>query len=78
MFIISVIVMFIISWDLTLVMVAPLPILVLLILPCGNKVRTISKERQDKISDANSWSEECFSNIRTLKSFGNEYYSHVI
>jgi len=78
MFLISTCAMFFLSWKLTLVLIIPIPVLVLIIVPFGICLRSISKERQDMISNANAWSEECFSNIHTLKSFGNEWYSHVI
>jgi len=78
MFIISTLAMFFLSWKLTLVLIIPIPILIIIIVPFGTILRTISKDRQNMISNANAWSEECFSNIHTLKSFGNEWHSHVI
>jgi len=78
MFAIFTLSMFFLSWKLTLVLILPIPLLAVIIYPFGIVIRQISKERQEKVAAANAWSEECFSNIHTLKSFGNEWYSHVI
>jgi len=41
-------------------------------------MQKISIERQMKNLDANNWSEENITNILTVKSFANEYFSHLI
>lgn len=73
MFIVSVGAMFVLSWQLSLVLLVPIPVLILLIVPCGIRLRKIAKDRQEKIANANSWSDECFGAIHTLKSVSNEW-----
>jgi ABC-type multidrug transport system fused ATPase/permease subunit len=61
-----------ISWRLTLVMLAVVPVLAISAVRYGKFVKAISKSVQDALADASSTAEEAVSNVRTVRSFASE------
>ena len=76
--VLSVAIMFLISWKISCVLLIPIPIFIVIMYPMGNYMQKISIERQIKNMDANQWSEENINNILTVKSCANEQFSHLI
>jgi ATP-binding cassette subfamily B protein len=62
------------SWQLTLVMLAALPALVLLAVAFGRGIRRQARDAQDRLADANVIVEETLQGIAGVKAFGNERY----
>jgi ABC-type bacteriocin/lantibiotic exporter with double-glycine peptidase domain len=75
--------LFVISWKLTLVMLAIVPLLVLSAAAYGRFIRRMSKEYQDALAGASDVATESLGNIRTVRAFGMEpaegvrYAEHV-
>jgi ATP-binding cassette, subfamily B (MDR/TAP), member 9 len=60
------------SWQLTLLSLVSVPVVVVVAQRYGNWMRDINKDVQDRLADCNSSSEEAFSAIHTVRSFGAE------
>lgn len=60
------------SWKLTLFMLAILPVVVILAVIFGGRIRKYSKEVQDASADSNTVVEESLSAIATVKAYTNE------
>lgn len=67
-----IILLFVISWKLTLVMLAVLIPVVLSIQVYSGLEKKLVKQAQDKKADATVVAEECFSHSRTVKAFAQE------
>lgn len=65
-------ILFSISWKLTMLMFAILPILAGISFGYGRFIRALSKQVQDVLASATTVAEETLSAIRTVKSFGSE------
>jgi len=61
--------LFVLSWKLSLVMVAVVPAVAISAVVYGRYVRTLSKEQQKALADASEVAEESFAAIRTVRSF---------
>lgn len=70
----GILILFIKTPQLTLFMLAIVPILALVGLAFGKFIRKLSKETQDKLATANIIVEETLQAIATVKSFTNENY----
>lgn len=70
--VISLVILFIISWKLTLITLAGVIPIVFFAMFFGLKVRDLSKVVQDVKAEIGQVSEEAISNIRTVKAFANE------
>lgn len=70
--IVSLVILGFISWKLTLVTVFGIIPFALFAICLGIKMRTLSKDLQDKKSELGQVSEEAISNIRTVKAFASE------
>jgi ABC-type multidrug transport system fused ATPase/permease subunit len=66
------ILLFIISWKLSLTMLLALPIFVFLALLFGRFIKQLSKTKQDAIATSNVYAEEAFTNIRVVQAFNQE------
>ena len=66
------ILLFVLSWQLTLIMVASLVPVILAINIYSAKEKKYVKQAQDRKADASVIAEECFSNSRTVKAFAME------
>ncbi|KAF0977063.1 hypothetical protein FDP41_003716 [Naegleria fowleri] len=64
--------LFFISWKLTLVMLAVVPILVVVALIYSKYIKNVSKQMQDALANSTDVAEETFSNLRTVRSFTME------
>jgi len=69
----SFVLLFKISWKLTLVLLSIVPIYTILTILFGKLNKKLAKRYQDMLANNSVIAEECFSNIRTVKSFGSEY-----
>eukprot|EP01017_Pseudomicrothorax_dubius_P008205 TRINITY_DN12672_c0_g2_i7.p1 TRINITY_DN12672_c0_g2~~TRINITY_DN12672_c0_g2_i7.p1 ORF type:complete len:572 (-),score=107.99 TRINITY_DN12672_c0_g2_i7:59-1774(-) len=68
----SVIVIFLISWKLSLLLLAMVPILAGLTIFASSFGRKFSKDYQDALAEGSIVAEEAISNIRTVKTFSSE------
>eukprot|EP00842_Homolaphlyctis_polyrhiza_P003875 jgi/Hompol1/4489/HPOL_000551-RA len=74
----TVIVMFSLSWKLTLIMLVCVPLVVVGAAIYGNHVSNLQEVFQDKLAESQSVAQEVFSQIRTVRSFAKEQYSQSI
>eukprot|EP01089_Gocevia_fonbrunei_P013514 TRINITY_DN3471_c0_g1_i1.p1 TRINITY_DN3471_c0_g1~~TRINITY_DN3471_c0_g1_i1.p1 ORF type:complete len:658 (+),score=140.06 TRINITY_DN3471_c0_g1_i1:50-2023(+) len=72
--IIGTLILFLISWKLTLVMLSVFPILIIGAVFYGRYVKSLSKQKQDALAKATDVADEAFTNIRTVRSFSSEQY----
>ncbi|KAJ1544896.1 Multidrug resistance protein 1, partial [Nowakowskiella sp. JEL0078] len=70
--IVSLFILFAISWKLTVVMFSVVPVVVFGSMVYGNIVSEISEKFQDKLADATSVAQEVISQVRTVRSFAKE------
>ena len=66
-----------ISGKLTLLMLALVPIVIVIAIIFGKKIKGLSKEAQDKIADSNVIVEETLQAIATVKAFVNEAFESL-
>lgn len=62
------------SGNLTLVMISTFPILIVVAILFGRKIRGISREAQDRLADSGTVVEETLQGIANVKAFANEGY----
>lgn len=62
------------SYELAIIMLSIIPLLALLTVYFGRKIRNISKIVQDKIAESNIIVGETFQGISNVKSFANEFF----
>jgi hypothetical protein len=67
--------LFFISWKLTLVMFAVMPVVIGSALFYGKKFKNLQKSYQDELANANSIADESMSNIRTVRAFSLEKWA---
>ncbi len=60
------------SWQLTLFMVAVVPVVVLIAKTYGRAIRRMSRAVQDRLAEATEIAEESLSGIRTVRAFARE------
>ncbi|XP_062502331.1 ABC transporter B family member 1-like isoform X2 [Corticium candelabrum] len=68
----SLVFMFVLSWKLTLVLLAVVPIVSIGAVIYGNYIKKLRKQFQDLLAEAGTVAEESISSIRTVRSFSNE------
>ncbi len=68
----ALIVMFVVSWKLTLMVLLAGPLIVLPAIFAGRKIKTLSRDGQDKLADASARAGESLSNIQTVQAFTRE------
>ena len=68
------IIIFVMSWRLTLMMLAIVPIAVLGMILLGRWVRKISRQAQDALAETSATAEEALGGVRIVKSFAREPY----
>ena len=71
----TLVIIFVISWRLTLVMIAVVPLLAVSAVRYGKFVKGVSKQVQDALASASATAEETISNVRTVRSFASERWS---
>ncbi len=64
------------SFYLSLLMLATFPLIVVLAIFFGKRIRQLSKERQDELAATNVVVEETLQSINTVKAFTNEWYEY--
>lgn len=62
------------SYKLTLIMLGTLPVVIIIAVIIGKKVKSFSKETQNKISESNVIIEETLTAIQSVKAFANEFF----
>ena len=62
------------SYKLTLIMLGTLPVVIIVAVIIGKKVKAFSKATQEKVSESNVIVEETLTAIQSVKSFANEYF----
>ena len=62
------------SWELTLFMLAVVPVVALLTAFFGKRIRKRSKETQDAVADSNTIVEETLQGIQSVKAYVNEWF----
>jgi len=62
------------SWKLTLIMMSVFPVMALVSVSIGRKIRNMSRQAQDRLADANIVVEETLQGIMNVKAFANEGY----
>ena len=68
------IIIFVMSWRLTLMMLAIVPVAVIGMILLGRWVRKISRQAQDALAETSATAEEALGGIRIVKSFAREPY----
>ena len=71
---IGVLLMAFISWELTGLIIILIPVLVLLARFLGKRLRTLTKEQQEKLGEATTNAEQSLGGIRTVKAFTGEAF----
>lgn len=71
---VSIILLFITSWELSCVMLAVVPILMCIVVLYGGYTKKLTKEYQDSLAKAADTGTESISNIRIIKSFSAEHW----
>lgn len=66
-----------ISWKLSLIMLATVPVIAIVAVFFGRFIRRLSKEAQDQTAEANATAEEAFTGIHNIKAFTNEAFSYL-
>ena len=62
------------SYKLTLIMLGTLPVVIIVAVIIGKKVKSYSKETQKIISESNVVVEETLTAIQSVKAFANEFF----
>ncbi len=70
----SIIMIGLMSWKLSLIMLSILPLIILLVMFVGKRVRKLSKTRQDALAKSNVVVEENLHSIQIVKAFVNEFF----
>jgi len=65
---------FYISSKLTLLMLAVVPVIVIIGVVFGKRIRKMSRRTQDELADSNIIVQESFQGINNVKAFSNEWY----
>lgn len=65
------------SFKLTLLMLALVPVVVIVAVIFGKKIRGLSKEAQNQVADSNVIVEETLQGIATVKAFVNEAFEYL-
>jgi len=70
----GIIIIMLMSWQLTLVMLAIVPLAILGMVLLGRIIRRLSRQVQDNLAEINATAEEALAGVRVVKSFAREPY----
>jgi len=70
--IIGILLIFLVSWRLSLVMLSIVPAVMVVAICYGRAMKNLSKRYQDALSNASTTAQEAFSSVRTVRSFAQE------
>jgi subfamily B ATP-binding cassette protein MsbA len=70
----GIVIIMLMSWQLTLVMLAIVPLAVLGMILLGRIIRRLSRRVQDNLAEINATAEEALAGVRVVKSFAREPY----
>jgi len=73
----SVVILFVLAWQLSLVMFSVVPIIAIGAVFYGRWIQKLQKRFQDELANATSVAEEVISNMRTVRSFSKESKSQT-
>jgi ABC-type multidrug transport system fused ATPase/permease subunit len=62
-----------ISWKLSLIMLASVPVMAIIAVVFGRFIKRLSKEAQDKVAESNGIVEETLTAISSVKAYANEF-----
>jgi ABC-type multidrug transport system fused ATPase/permease subunit len=68
----GVVLLFVISWKLTLIMLAVIPVIGIVAIIYGRWVKSLGKRYQDALAKTTDIAEESLGNVRTVRSFAQE------
>ena len=68
----SIILMFFVSWQLTLMVLAIVPVIIVPIIIAGKKIRRLSRDGQDRLADASARAGEALGAIQTVQAYTKE------
>ncbi len=74
MIVLGIVVLFFVSAQLTLIMLAVVPIITIIAVLFGRYIRGLGKNTQDKVADSNTIVQESLTGIMSVKSFANELF----
>ena len=74
----SLVICFVISWKLSLLTLAVLPVVLAVTKLLGNRMRKLSTAQQDALAAAVEVAEETISHIRTVRSFSKECFQSAV
>lgn len=74
MFVGGIVMIGITSWRLALVMISSFPVLIIVAVVVGRRIRRLSRAAQDQLAESSTVVEETFQNISSVKAFANEGY----
>jgi ABC-type multidrug transport system fused ATPase/permease subunit len=63
-----------ISWKLTLIMLAVIPIIIVIAIIFNKRIKKYSREAQDQLADSSTIVQETLQGVSNVKAFGNEWY----
>ncbi len=66
-----------ISWKLSLIMIATIPVMAIVAVFFGRFIKRLSKEAQDKVAESNGIVEETLTAIASVKAYANEAFEVV-
>ncbi|MBL4870568.1 MAG: ATP-binding cassette domain-containing protein [Robiginitomaculum sp.] len=70
----ALILMFFVSWKLTLMVLLAGPVIIVPAIFAGRRIKTLSRDGQDKLADASARAGESLSNIQTVQAFTREQF----
>lgn len=68
----SLVLMFIVSWQLALMVLAIVPLILLPLIIAGKKIRSLSRDGQDRLADASARAGEALGAIQTVQAYTQE------
>lgn len=68
----SVLILFYLDWQMTLLMVLSIPVIFLVVIPAGRRMRRISRKTQEQMASMTAFLSQMLSEIRLVKAYGME------
>lgn len=68
----SVLILFYLDWQMTLLMVLSIPVIFLVVIPAGRQIRRISRKTQEQMASMTAFLSQMLSEIRLVKAYGME------
>ncbi len=68
----SIVILFYLDWQMTLLMVLSIPVIFLVVIPAGRRIRRISRKTQEQMASMTAFLSQMLSEIRLVKAYGME------